>query len=73
MNLIIVGNIIVILSPIITTFIMIRLSKEQEKHLDLYEEYEGQIRDIFTLGFVLIPVLGLGITLWGMKCLNMLD
>ena len=52
---------------------MIRLSKEQEKHLDLYEEYEGQIRDTFTLGFVLIPVLGLGIALWGMKCLNMLD
>ena len=73
MNLIILGTVIVISSPLIAIFIMIRLSKEQERDFNLYEEYEEEIKDTFTLGFVLIPIVGISIILWGMKCLNMLD
>ena len=71
MTIFILGWLLLIIAPVITFIIMLYYSKKQDNDLALWDEYEEKIRDIFTLGFIVIPLIALFMITLGVKCLNM--
>ena len=70
MNLLILGCLFFVLTPFVTFMIMLHYSKLQDNDLTMYEEYEEKIRNTFTWGFIVIPLIAGLVILMGVKCLN---
>ncbi len=58
------------LSPVIAFCLMLYFSNLQSSNLDLYDEYEEKIREIFIFGFIITPLIALFIIILGVLCLN---
>ena len=66
MTLLISGGLLLILAPFISFLFMLYYSKKQDQDLALWEEYEEKIRNVFTLGFIVAPLVALSIIIfWG--------
>ena len=70
MILLILGGLLLMLSPVIAFCLMLYFSNLQSSNLDLYDEYEEKIREIFIFGFIITPLIALFIIILGVLCLN---
>ena len=70
MTLLILGGFILILASFVSVIFMLYYSKKQDQDLVLWEEYEEKIRDSFTIGFIIVPLIALFIIISGVLCLN---
>ena len=69
MNLIILGSVVLVTSPLLTVVMMLYISYMQSKNLALYDEYENLIRSVFTYGVVIIPLLAVLLMILGVSSL----
>lgn len=69
MNLIILGSVVLVASPLLTVVMMLYISYAQSKNLALYDEYENLIRSVFTYGVVIIPLLAVLLMILGVSSL----
>ena len=66
MILLILGCSLLILAPFVSVISMLYYSKKQDQDLALWEEYEEKIRNVFTLGCIVAPLVALFIIIsWG--------
>ena len=70
MILLILGCLLLILAPFVSFLFMLYYSKKQDQELDLWEEYEEKIRDSFTSGFIVAPLVALFMIILGASCLS---
>ena len=70
MILLILGGLALVFGPIISFCFMLYYSRKQDNDLPLWDEYEEKIRDSFTFGFIVAPLIAVFIIIMGATCLN---
>lgn len=71
MILLILGGLALVLAPIISFCLMLYYSIKQENDIALWEEYEEKIREAFSFGFIITPLIAIITIIMGVVCLNM--
>ena len=70
MILLILGGLVLVFGPLTSVILMLYYSKKQDNDLSLFDEYEEKIRDTFTFGCVITPLIALFMIIMGVACLN---
>ena len=71
MILLILGGLTLFLAPVISFCLMLYYSIKQENDMALWDEYEEKIREVFSFGFIITPLIAIATIIMGVVCLNM--